>query len=617
MAFYFYSMLGRIKFLLLYFFSWVLLFEAARVLFLIYNAGQSSQLSSGTKANILLYGLRMDLSMASYILLPICAFVILADFIRFFQKTLVYKIYSYVVLFFVLLIVLSDLEIYRSWGFRVDATPLQYLASPKEAFASISQLPLFLIFVIFFAVYIGFCFLFGRLIRRIIIFIRPASKRIVTTAVIVIFTLLLVIPIRGGFQLTPLNQSSVYFSNDNFANISAVNATWNFMYGLTENFSTKNPYNYMDIRNAKLVTDSLFASSGQRRSMLRSTRPNIIVVVWESFTEKATRAEIEGKPITPRFNELKKEGIYFSRVTASGDRTDKGIVAVLSGYPALNNYSIIKWPSKAAKLNTLGGMFKKLGYHNSFYYGGEPEFANIKSYVLQGQYDALIDKHSFSSKDQNSKWGAHDGVVANRIFEDMNKASQPFFTTWLTLSSHEPFETPVPPVFAGKDLTSLFANSLHYTDQVLYDFVQRCKAQPWWDNTLMVVIADHGHPLISPSYTLENIKIPMLWIGGALKEKGLVFDKVCSQTDLATTLSKQVDPALQLFPFSKDIFDSTSKQWAYWSYNHGFALVQPIKSLVFDNVGKRIAIRRPGINAKDVEAGQALQEYIYQDFLNK
>src|SRR5947208_1978774 len=177
MAFYFYNMPGRLKFFLLYYFSWVLLFEAARVLFLFYNAGQSGQLSSATKAYILLYGLRMDLSMASYILLPICAFVIAADFIPFFRKAPVYKIYTYVVLFFVLLIVLSDLEIYRNWGFRVDTTPLQYLASPKEAFASISQLPLLKILLLFLAVYIGFCFLFGRLIRRTILFIRPASNR--------------------------------------------------------------------------------------------------------------------------------------------------------------------------------------------------------------------------------------------------------------------------------------------------------------------------------------------------------------------------------------------------------------------------------------------------------
>src|SRR5690606_2568520 len=89
----------------------------------------------------------------------------------------------------------------------------------------------------------------------------------------------------------------------------------------------------------------------------------------------------------------------------------------------------------------------------------------------------------------------HDGVVMEKLFADLNQQSQPFFTTWLTLSSHEPFETPVPVVIQGQEPEDQFLNSLHYTDQVLYDFINRAKTADWWKNSLLVITADHGHRL--------------------------------------------------------------------------------------------------------------------------
>ncbi len=610
-------MLARLKFLLYYFFVWIVFFQCARLLFLFYNFSKSKELSFETNALSFLYGLRMDISAASYLLIAVCFFVLASISFPFFRRADVYKIYSYVILFFVLLITVADLEVYKSWGFRIDATPLKYLSSPKEAWASISHLPIFLILFLFCVVYILLCFLFKKFIDGKIYLLKERTQKIATSFVLLLFTAFLIVPIRGGFQLTSMNQSSVYFSKNNFANITAINATWNFLNGLAKGAATKNPYNYLDNKRAEIVIDSLYQSQNKFDTIFKTSKPNVIVIIWESFTEKATHTNIEGIEITPRFNELKKEGIYFSNIYASGDRTDKGLAAVLSGYPALNNVSIIRFPNKSSKLNTLSGFFNLLDYQTSFYYGGETEFANIKSYILQSHFNKLTDKNDFNTKDQNSKWGAHDGIVANKIIDDLSKENIPFFTTWLTLTSHEPFETPTIDVFNGKDITIRFANSLHYTDETLYNFVQQCKQQTWWNNTVLIITADHGHPLIEPSNSIDNFKIPMLWLGGALNKTGIVIDKFASQIDLASSITNQIKPSSNYFPFSKNIFDTTASSWAYFSFNNGFGFVQSAKTFVFDNVGKQIISKVGNVAEKDIEAGKAMQQFTFQDYINK
>ena len=78
--------------------------------------------------------------------------------------------------------------------------------------------------------------------------------------------------------------------------------------------------------------------------------------------------------------------------------------------------------------------FKRNGYSTSFIYGGESEFANIKSYLLNSKFDKIIDKNNFQKKDMNSKWGAHDHIVFNESFIQLKNIEEPFFTTILTLS---------------------------------------------------------------------------------------------------------------------------------------------------------------------------------------
>lgn len=613
-------MRSRLSFVVKYWLCWILLFEAARTVFLLANLQQTKALSRSNIFGSLGWGLRMDLSMAAYITLPVALLVILSVFIKPLQRPLIYKIYTAVVLFVVLLLIGIDINIFKAWGYRLDASPLKYLKNPSEAWASMSHLPIVWIIIAFLLLLTVLIFLFNKFLQRHLEKFIPVKNKLTSAVVLLIVTGLFIIPLRGGLQLAPLNQSSVYFSEDNFANQSAINAAWNFMHSISHNTDAKtNPFIYVDKNEAPIIKDSLFISTGQNENILKpsSLKPNVIFIVWESFTEKATHMNRQGIPITPKFNELKKEGIYFSNIYATGDRTDKGIVGVLSGYPSQPTTSIVKTPVKASKLPMISRSLLSNGYNTSFYYGGELEFANMKAYLLGGGFKKFTSKWEFDAKDQNSKWGAHDGVVMKKVLEGLKKETSPFFCTWLTLSSHEPFEVPVPTIFEGKDEASLFLNSLHYTDEVVYDFIQQSRQQPWWANTLVVIVADHGHRQPTTGKKIDDFKIPVLFLGGALSQTNIVKDRVGSQVDLAATVLSQLNISSKDFVWSRNLLDSNSKQWSYFSFNNGYGFVQPGNYYIFDNVGKKSIEQSGNILEQEIKKGKAIQQLSFQDYLNK
>jgi phosphoglycerol transferase MdoB-like AlkP superfamily enzyme len=615
-------MLQRPKFLVIQLIAWVSFFELARAAFLLYHYSQARFLSIQTTLLTFAYGLRMDLSMACYIIILPCLFVLLSVFIPFFKKAIVYKIYSGIALFFLLTIVLADLEIYTEWGYRLDSTVLQYLSSPKEVLASAGHLPIFWILLLFAFAFIGSQFLFNKLIDHSVFLIQPnTEKKHYSTFLVLFFSALLIIPIRGGVQMQPMNPSWVYFSSNNFANLSALNASWNFFQDvLDKERGIKNPYQYFSTDRSVKIVDSLYRSSNAHTQIIDTSlgHTNVILIVWESFTKKSVDTSIDGQQVTPNFNRLKKEGVYFNNIYSSGDRTHKGISAILSGYPALPNTSIIRFPQKSAKLELISNSFKEHNYSSTFYYGGDANYDNYKSYLLHGQFDKITSEDLFSSKDRLTQWGAVDGAVANRMINDFKKWKEPFFNCWLTLTSHVPYKIPEAPVFNGNDETTKFLNSLHYTDEVLGLLIENCKKQPWWKNTLIIITADHGIRFPETGKVVNDFKIPMLWLGGAVQKKaGLVVDKLASQIDLSATLVKQLGWKSSPFPFSRDITDSTTVAFAFFTNSISVGLVEPNKYFVYDIKGKIVKEQQGSISSNDISAGKALEQFIYNDYLNK
>jgi phosphoglycerol transferase MdoB-like AlkP superfamily enzyme len=614
-------MLTRVWFILKYWFIWILLFEVARAVFLFANFNEIKTATAAKSFLSLWYGLRMDLSMAAYITLPVAIMVLLSLFIHSIKHSNFYKVYTAIILFIILLFLFADIGLFQAWGSRLDTTLLKYIYNPKEVWASINHLPILGILTFFVLLYLLLLLGMNKLLKKATLSLHQPCKKWLTFITLIILTGLFIIPLRGGFQLAPLNQSSVYFSDNNFANMAALNAPWNFLHALNQHSNnTLNPYLVDTKEKVNAIRDSLLSKTNKTEQLVDLTKtatPNVIIIVWESFSAKIVGLQMEGKSITPGFNKLIKEGIYFSNIYATGDRTDKGIVGVLSGYPSQPTQSVLKEPAKAAKLPMISKMFYDKGYHTSFHYGGELEFANMKAYLLQGKFKQFITINDFEKKDQNSKWGAHDGVVMERFRNDINNLQPPFFSTWLTLSSHEPYEIPSAPLLQGKEGLSQFLSSIHYSDSIVNNFVHYAKTQAWWPNTLLLIVADHGHKLPKAIDKAEDFRIPLLILGGALNGKTATISKTGSQTDIASTLLAQLKIPANNFIWSKNLLDSTTSSWAFFSFNNGFGYLQPGKYLVFDNIGRLPIQKSKNITPKDIYIARALQQAAFQDYLDK
>lgn len=610
-------MKSRLLLIMAYLTGWVGWLTGCRILFLLYQP-QADHLDFATLLGVFAHGLRMDFSTAGYLtVLPALLLAVfpnnpprkLASWLRFIIVT---------ELIIVSLIAVADLEVFRTWGFHLDITPLHYLKSPREAAASAASSPwIFLLSLLIGIVMLGayfFRFLTLRFVRRF----QPV-RRWMAIPGLTMASVALIIPIRGGFQLAPMNVSAVYFSPIAFANYAAVSPQWNFIHSCLEsNKFGSNPYNFFPRGEATRTLQSLYQPASNNSSVLTTSSPNVIVIIWESFTAKSV-ASLGGRTgITPQFEKLSHEGLFFNQVFASGDRSEKGLIALLSGFPAQATASIMTLPSKSAKLPTLGQKFKQAGYQTSFYYGGETEFANIKSYLYHNQFDRIVSKPDFQRSQWNSKWGAHDHIVYNRILSDLGNSQKPFFASFFTLSSHEPFEVPMPTVFPGKDEESQFLNSLYYADRSLGEFIAQAKKQPWWSNTLIIITADHGHrlPVLSTD-RMRDFHIPMLWLGGALKAKPQVINRIGSQTDLASTLLHQLKLDASDFKWSRDLLNPQNRPFAYFAFNNGFGVVQPNRHLLYDNTSRKLISSSGTIEKQDIELGEAYEEESYQDFLNK
>lgn len=610
-------MLQRLYCILKYWLAWILIFQLSRLAFVIFQGNEIQSLQD--KLSLMWYGLRMDISMATYLSLPVLLMVIITIFFNRPAIIKIARVYNYFILFFIFLIIIADAFIFMAWGFRLDASVFRYMKNPKEAWASVYNQPLLLIFIFFAGIIIMVAFLFNKLVFNNLRF-HKVRRPFLIFLVFLIIGGAMIIPLRGGLQLAPINQSSVYFSSNNFLNQAALNAPWNFLFSLNKQSKfSHNPYNYFENGKAQALKDSLYKKQTAHSPLIKlkpGIKPNIIFIVWESLTAKVLGRKAGDIYITPGMNQLINEGVYFSNIYASGDRTDKGIVALLSGFPAQPVTSIVKEPLKSSKLPSLSKELIKLNYKTSFYYGGELEFANIKSYLFNSGFYNLTSIHDFEKKDLNSKWGAHDGVVMQKLFRDIDGQKAPFFYTWMTLSSHEPFETPVPAVIEGSDDQSLFFNSLHYTDSIIYRFIKQCEAKDWWQNTLVVICADHGHRMPQTGQKIDDFKIPALILGGALQNKKLIVDKVCSQTDIAATILSLLHVNNNSFTWGTNIAD-TSAAHAFFCFNDGFGFVQKGRYFIFDNVGKIIMEQKGKITSSDIEAGKALQQLSFQEYIDK
>lgn len=586
---------------------WMLYFFILRCIFII------CQLFSGFKINFsetsaaLFQGAYMDLSMASY-------FMIIPLLLYFIHRWIPYnKVVFYYTLLFIVInsaIYAGDAVLYREWGYRLDKSVFAYLNKFNEAssFVSVRNSIMMMVLLI---LNVG---LGVTLFRKINFkyFYQKNSKLYFANF---LFLPLLIIPIRGGLDIIPMNPGKVYFSSEPFPNHIALNVPWNIMYSALQVNQNKENLHFMDDSQSEMILDTLFANKNSAvDTILKIRRPKILFLILESFTSKLIHKTFEGIEVTPRLNAWFDQGIYFNNAYASGDRTEIGIAAIFSGFPAQPQSAIVHYPRKTAQLPSLIRNLKQGGYNTSFYYGGDASFASMSSYLFNMGCDKIIDKHQFSKNTYNAKWGVHDHILFERFFEDIKNDSSQFLKICLSLSSHPPYDIPEPPTWMSNDEEISFLNTAHYTDKHLGMLLDKLHGIPLWNDLLIVVCADHGarFPGNDLYQVPQKFKIPV-WIGGGAVSRRTKMEQVISQNDIAPSLLYQLGLNYDDFKYGKNVFSKTCKSFAYYAFNNGFGWMDSGGFQVYSN-DKREVIFKDGNPEMDIQIGKAYLQNVISDF---
>ncbi|OCX53963.1 hypothetical protein BEL04_06700 [Mucilaginibacter sp. PPCGB 2223] len=620
-------MLKNLAALFRFFIFWLLFFAITRISFELYFHSKLKVASIKEIIESFLYAIRLDLSTAAYIAIAPLLVSIVVWFIPGGRvKPIYFKLYIWFCLLIVCFLTILDYNIFQEWSTKVNYRVFDSIIhSFSEAIASSGSAPVLP------CIAIGVLLLtIGILLsNRLIDYLYKAPYVKTSSKVAYSFVLLFVCltAIRGGWQPTPANQSMSYFSQKQILNQSALNTEWNLVDNIIENLrAAHNPYLYLPPKQADSISRSLYLQKADTTlHILKTKRPNVVIFQLESFTADVIESLGGDKGVCPNFEKFIKNGVLFDSVYAAGDRTDKGMVAILSGFPSQAIRTIITNNTKQEKLPAIPEVLLPAGYKTSYFYGGEVEYMNFKSYMLTHRIQHITGMNNFDRSQVDSKWGVNDGTLLDSHIEYLNTEQQPFFSLVETLTNHEPFDMPAKPHFPGASVSNKFRSTAYYTDSVLNNYFEQAKKQPWYKNTLFILVADHGHRLprnTSESYQPAKYHIPLLFFGGAIKEqyRGIKVNKLGNQTDIAATLLAQLDLPYDQFRWSKDLLNPGTKPFAFFDWDNGMGFMINGQTISYDNLGKQVVyVQNPKIgkatNEKALLYGKAFLQQIFTEYM--
>ena len=608
----------RILFLLALFVIWLPILAIQKPVFMLYHHALANGCSLIDYLRVITHGLLLDCTIAGYLTALPLLMTLVSVWLpgRLYRKLL--KGYFGIMAMLIAAIFAVDVALYGYWGFRLDATLFFYLQSPADAMASVpmgqffGQLLMFLVYA--FGIY--------WLLKQFIVPLfpeTPVRRRLGGSLVVLLLGGILFIPIRGGVTTSTANVGMVYFSKNQFLNHSAINPCFSLFASLSKQQDFAAQFNFFPEEERREIFEGLkqdtgrFANRPYGDTLLNTQRPNILIVLMESFSANVVGAVGGDSTVTPNLNRLSKEGVLFTNMYANSFRTDRGIVSVLNGYLAQPTTSIMKYPAKSQTLPSIARSLTNEGYVADMLYGGDINFTNMQSYFFSSGYSRITADRDFPLTSRLSKWGANDDVTFRHLYEDIKSRDSrtPWLSTFLTLSSHEPFEVP----YHRLDDMGLYPNSVAFTDSCIGNFIDKLKELPVWKNTLVIFVSDHGYPYPKDvvNYEPRRYHIPMLWVGGAIKEP-VVIDKYANQTYLAATLLNQLGIGHDAFTFSRNVLSSDYPEYAFYTYSNGFGFIDSTGISVYDNEGNKPLIETPREGSEQrLRKGKALLQTLYDD----
>lgn len=493
-----------------------------------------------------LVGLRFDLASSMMIS---GLFLLLLNLPGKFKLNKTYRIIVVSIFFLVfivaLLISLGDIYYYQFSKRRISYEIFNLMKSIPELWTIVlKDFLLQLIFASAFILLLGFVW-FKLLLRKT----KGSHQGIANDIIYFILTIaVIVLSIRGGFQLKPLRESYA-FRNDNISlghlSLNAVFTTIR-----TLNRGDLRQYNFYPFSESKETVRELLKADNEvylnneytlmrQRTMGHNgqNKMNVVIFVMESWSGGLT----DGKNLensTPNFRELVKKGIHYTNFYASGQRTIQGIQAIVSSIPNVAYDDILGSPIEQNKLRPLGNILKEYDYKTIFIHGARSGSMGFEAFSKLSGFDTYISKDDFDLNEvrDDGTWGIFDHYVFDRANKEFLKTGKPFLGVIMSLSSHTPYTVPAEEFnYYDSTVTNYkFLNSLRYSDWSLGKFFEAAQKENYFKNTLFVIVSDHAEGTGEKSL-IELFRIPCLFYAPSFL-KPSVDSTVHSQVDILPTI---------------------------------------------------------------------------------
>lgn len=569
-----------------YLLFWYLYFVAARIYFILFNLSEIGEASFWDLILTFFHGFRLDASMIGYIGFFVTPLFIVSAFFKSHKVLKIsLNIYTGLLLAVFSLIVIGDAEVYKYWGFRLDDTPLQYLNTPAVMKASTSNWRMAFLAFLYLDLAIGMFWAYYILIGKKI---KSTVNENWRSFIYIFIAGALIIPIRGGVGIVPINSGAAYFSDNMFLNHTAINVVWNSGTSLFAGEVDFSEYHYYESDELVKNFEQAFHSPDSSLKVIDKRPKKIIFIILESFTANAVNLENPKSSVTPKLVDFSKNGVLFTKCYANGDRSEKGIVSIFSSVPPLPGYSVMKDPKRSRNLPSVISSLVENGYKSAFYYGGDINFSNMNSYLKHAGFSKIVSQNNLDLDCYETKWGYHDECMFDKFYDDIVSESDTSVFALFTLSSHEPYDVPFNGPYGDKTEMQRCNNSYYYSDSCLNVFLRKFKESPEWENSLLILVSDHGTRYGGVEvWDLPKFHIYMQWTGGAVVLDSLSYTMPVGQADISASLLAQLGISHDEFIFSEDVFSKYIPN-AFYAFNHGYCLIKGVRWSIFDTNADKI-----------------------------
>ena len=538
-------------------------------------------------------GLKYDLRWISVILLPIAVLSIYPKFSPFYSETSkkVWTAYLGIITLLVLFFYGADFGQFAYINARLNADALIFAEDPQETLQMVWQsYPVIWILVGLFGAVLMMSWMFRRthvtvVGRNINIHKFGYRRRWHLVAL-----LLLGWFIYGFFTAAPLNFFRAFKFNDEFKSNLALNPLQNFFttFGFRDPDFKVHPKEYFPQMKSFLGlgnnTETNYSRTRYPGSTAPESKPNVVLVICESFS--MYKSSMSGNKLnsTPYFNELTKEGVFFNRCFSPTFGTARGLFAIISGIPYVQLSKFFTRNDAAVNQRTIINDFE--GYEKFYFIGGRSEFDNFRGLINNIKDVNIYEEGKYTSQKLNV-WGISDKNLFLEANSVMAKQTKPFFSIIQTADNHRPYNLPeedkdfIPKIIPDEELKKYGFESLEeynafaYTDYCFKKFIEAAKKESYFNNTIFVFVGDHGlegnatamYPQAWNDQRLADEHIPLLFYAPALLTPQQ-HNETVSQVDVLPTVAAMAGQVYKNSTLGRDLTDTSKKQNAAFIIYH-------------------------------------------------